>query len=423
MTTAISDGRRRVRRPEFTAILAFSMALTALGIDLMLPAFGQIRTDLGLPSDSTAVAGLITAYFLGLAIGQLGYGPLADRFGRRPVLFAGYVVYGLAALVTALAPSLTLLLVARFVWGLGAAAPRVVTLAMVRDAFEGEQMSRTMSMIMAVFILVPVVAPTLGAAVVSVVSWRWLFAICTVVAMAMLAWAVRMPETLRTEHRMPLRFDRIAGAARVVVSNRQAVAYGLAMTALYGVFTSYLASAEIIFGDTFGRPDIFPYLFGGVAAAMGVAMLANAWIVERVGTRRLGHIVLLTYVVMAGGLVALAVSTGGRPPLAAFVVGLAAMLSAHALLIPNFNTIAMDPMAEVAGTASSVIGAVQVAVGALLGSQLDRAFDGTVRPISYGFLGYGVLALALVLWAEHGRLFRPLTPPPAPEPELVVGPR
>jgi DHA1 family bicyclomycin/chloramphenicol resistance-like MFS transporter len=194
------------------------------------------------------------------------------------------------------------------------------------------------------------------------------------------------------------------------VSNRQAVGYGLAMTALYAVFTSYLASAEIIFGETFGRADIFPYLFGGVAAAMGCAMLANAWIVERIGTRQLGHAVLLTYVIMAAVLVAVAVAAAGRPPLPVFVVGLAAMLSAHAFLIPNFNTIAMDPMASVAGTASSVIGAVQIAVGALLGSQLDRAFDGTVRPISYGFLGYGLLALALVLWAERGRLFRPLTP-------------
>jgi DHA1 family bicyclomycin/chloramphenicol resistance-like MFS transporter len=176
MTTAISDGRRRVRRPEFTAVLAFSMALTALGIDLMLPAFGAIRFDLGLAEDSTAIAGLVTAYFLGLAVGQLAYGPIADRFGRRPALYAGYIVYGLAALVTALAPTLPLLLVARFVWGVGAAGPRVVTLAMVRDAFEGEQMSRTMSMIMAVFILVPVVAPTVGAAVAAVSSWRWLCA-------------------------------------------------------------------------------------------------------------------------------------------------------------------------------------------------------------------------------------------------------
>jgi DHA1 family bicyclomycin/chloramphenicol resistance-like MFS transporter len=411
MSAAISDGRRQVGRPEFTAVLAYSMALTALGIDLMLPAFGAIRADLGLPADSTAVAGLVTAYFVGLAVGQLAYGPVADRFGRRPVLFAGFVVYGLAALLTALAPSLPLLLAARFVWGVGAASPRVVALAMVRDAFEGEQMARTMSMIFAVFILAPVVAPTIGATIVGFASWRWLFGVCAAAATVVALWATRLPETLDDRHRMPLRFDRVASATRFVVSNRQAVGYGLAMTALYGVFTSYLGSAELIFGDTFDSAGIFPYLFGGVAAFMGLAMVANARIVERVGTRRLGHITLLTYVAMACGLVGLAVATGGRPPLWTFVIGVALMLGAHALLIPNFNTIAMDQLASVAGTASSVIGAVQIAGGATLGAQLDRAFDGTILPISYGFLGYGIVALGLVVWAERGRLFQPLAPP------------
>lgn len=419
MATTLSDGRRSVGRGEFTALLAVSMALAALGIDLMLPAFSAIRSDLGLDPDSTAVAGLITAYFLGLAVGQLAYGPIADRFGRRPALYIGFAIYGLAALVTAGAPSLPLLLGARFVWGLGAAGPRVVVLAMVRDSFEGEQMSRTMSFVFAVFILIPIVAPTLGATIVAVVSWRWLFAVCAAAVTAVAVWALRLPETLHPDYRMELRFDRVVRATRVVVSNRQAVAYGLAMTALYGVFTSYLASAEIIFGETFDRAAAFPYLFGVIAAVMGCAMLANATVVEQVGTRRLAHVVLLVYVVMAGGLVALAVATNGRPPLSAFMVGLAAMLAAHALLIPNFNTIAMAPMASVAGTASSVIGAVQIAVGALLGALLDRAFDGTILPISIGFLGYGIVALALVLWAERGRLFRPLVPT-EPEPVAVA---
>jgi DHA1 family bicyclomycin/chloramphenicol resistance-like MFS transporter len=175
------------------------MALTALGIDLMLPAFGAIRSDLDLPANSTAVAGLVTAYLIGLAVGQLAYGPIADRFGRRPTLFAGYVIYALAALITALAPSLPLLLAARFVWGLGAASPRVVTLAMVRDAFEGEQMARTMSMIMAVFILAPVVAPTVGATVVGFASWRWLFGVCAVAATIMAVWATRLLRGLRRD--------------------------------------------------------------------------------------------------------------------------------------------------------------------------------------------------------------------------------
>ena len=410
-----SSGLNKMRSPlgrvEFTSLLAMSMALAALGIDLMLPAFGAIRRDLQLPPDSTAVAGMVTTYFVGLALGQLFYGPVADRFGRRPMLYLGYGIYAVGALAAALSPTLPLLLVSRLVWGIGAAGPRVVTLAVIRDSFEGERMSRAMWFVMAVFILVPVVAPALGAAIVAVGSWRWVFGVCMLAVSVMAIWAVRLPETLREEHRRELRFSRIFEAARFVVADRQTLTYGLAMTALYGAFSSYLASSEIIFGEAFDRAAVFPVIFGGLAIVMGGAMLANARIVGRVGTRRLAHTVLLAYVGLAAALAVVAVLTDGRPPLAVFLVAMAAMLSSHALLIPNFNTMAMAPMATVAGTASSVIGAVQIAGGALLGAVLDRAFDGTIRPMAFGFLAYGVLALALVLWGERGRLFGPLADP------------
>jgi MFS transporter, DHA1 family, multidrug resistance protein len=393
---------------ELTALLAMSMSLTALGIDIMLPAFTDIRTDLGLPEGSTAVTGLVTAYFLGLAIGQLGYGPVADRFGRRRSLYIGYGIYGIGALLAALAPNLTLLLVSRFIWGLGAAGPRVAALAMVRDRFQGDRMARTMSSIMAVFILVPIVAPTVGAGVVSVVSWRWLFALCALSAGALSLWALRLPETLRPEHRIDrLRFGPVARATRVVFSNRSTVAYMLAMTALFGAFTSYIGSSEVIIGETFGRGDAFPVIFGGIAAVMGLAMVTNGRIVERFGIRRLGHVALLAYLGLAGLYLATALATGGRPPLAVFIVGTAAMLACHAFLIPNLNTVAMDPMGAVAGTASSVIGAVQMAGGAVLGSVLDRAYDGTILPLVTGFFVCGVVALALVLWAERFQLSLP----------------
>ncbi len=397
-----------------------SMALAALGIDLMLPAFGAIRADLRLPANSTAVAGMITAYFVGLAVGQLFYGPVSDRYGRRPTLYAGYAIYAVGALAAAVAPTLPLLLISRLVWGIGAAGPRVITFAVIRDSFEGERMSRAMSFVMAVFIVVPVVTPALGALIITAVSWRWLFGACMLAVAVMALWAARLPETLHEEHRRELRFGRVFAAAKVVVSNRQTVTYTLAMTALYGAFASYLASSEIIFGETFGLPGAFPLLFGALAIVMGGAMLTNARIVGRVGTRRLAHMVLFAYVGVAAVLVGLAMLYEGRPPLPVFMVGMAAMLSSHALLIPNFNTMAMAPMAAIAGTASSVIGAVQLAIGALLGALLDRAFDGTVRPLMFGFLVYGLVSLGLVLWGERGQLFGELADPAAvAEPEPV----
>lgn len=390
---------------ELTALLALSMSLTALGIDIMLPAFTEIRADLGLAEGSTAVTGLVTAYFLGLAVGQLGYGPVADRYGRKRVLYVGYAVYGVGALLAALAPNLGLVLVSRFVWGLGAAGPRVAAMAIVRDNFQGDRMARTMSSIMAVFILVPIIAPLVGAGIVSVVSWRWLFVLCALGAALLAAWAGRLRETLRPEHRIDeLRFGPVLRSARAVFANRFTVAYMLAMTSLYGVFTSYIGSSEVILTETFDQGDAFPFVFGGLASVMGLAMLTNGRIVERVGIRPLGHTALVTYLVLAGVFLAVALSQGGRPPLLVFLVGMAVLLASHSFLIPNLNAIAMDPMAGVAGTAASVIGAIQVAGGALLGAVLDQAYDGTILPLCIGFFGCGAAALALVLWAERGRL-------------------
>jgi MFS transporter, DHA1 family, multidrug resistance protein len=407
----VASAPPRLGRVEFTALLALSMSLAALGIDAVLPAFPEIRADFGLAPDSTQVAGIITTYLLGLALGQVFYGPVADRFGRKPALYVGYAVYVVGAAASTFAPDLGTVLAARFVWGLGAAGPRVVTLSIVRDRYDGEAMARAMSFILAVFVLVPVVAPTLGAFIVSVAAWRWISGVCLVLALGMAVWAIRLEETLAPEHRMELRLGRILAAGREVMTHRQTLGYTVALSALFGVFTSYLASSEIIFTDVFDQGERFPLIFGAMAGTMGVAMLLNTRLVRRFGTRRTAHAVLVGYVVVAAATLAAAVVSGGRPPLGVFLVGLAAMLFSHALLIPNFNTIAMDPMAHIAGTASAVIGTVSTALGAGLGAVLDRSFDGTVLPFSLGSALLALVALGLVAWTERGDLFRP---PPDP---------
>ncbi len=400
----------RLGRVEFTALLAMSMALAALGTDMMLPALGAMRADFGLPPDSTEVAGVVTAYFFGLALGQIVYGPLADRFGRKPTLYLGYGIYMAGAVASALAPQLSLMLVARFVWGLGAAGPRVITLSVVRDRFEGEAMSRAMSFIMAVFVVVPILAPTLGALILAFAHWRWIFWASAILAAAMALWATRLQESLDPINRMELRFGRLAEATRQILGHRQTLGYTLALTSLMGVFTSYLASSEIIYGEVFGAADEFPLLFGAMAAVMGSAMLTNGLVVGRFGTRRIAHVLLLVYVVAAAGFFILAAAHDGKPPLPVFMVGLGVMLVCQAFLMPNFNTIAMDPMGEVAGTASALIGTLSTAGGALIGTFIDRSFDGTVIPFTLAFTILGVVALTCVTWAERGRLFQPLWP-------------
>jgi DHA1 family bicyclomycin/chloramphenicol resistance-like MFS transporter len=396
-----------IGRHEFTVMIAMIMALTALAIDIMLPTFGAVRDEYGLAADSTAPAAIVTFFFLGLAAAQVFFGPLADRFGRKPVLYTGLALYLVSALAATFAPTFEMVLVSRFVWGVGAAAPRVVALSVVRDSYRGEAMARTMSIIMSIFVLVPVVAPSLGAAILTIASWRWVFGVCAIAAVLLAVWTVRLPETLKPENRLPLRFDSIVAAGRIVVTNRQTIGYTLAMTFLFGVFMSYLASSELIISDVFNRAAQFPYVFGGLAAVMGAAMLVNAAIVSRVGLKRLVRGVLIGYVVGSAGMVALAVATDGTPRFWIFVFGLAVMLSMHALLIPNFNTLAMNPMGKVAGTAAALIGTVSTALGAGLGAILDRLFDGTVLPFTLGFFGYGVIAAGFVLWAERGRIAQP----------------
>jgi DHA1 family bicyclomycin/chloramphenicol resistance-like MFS transporter len=275
-------------------------------------------------------------------------------------------------------------------------------------------MARVMSIIMSIFVLVPVIAPSLGALILSFASWRWVFGVCAIAAASLAAWTVRLPETLKPENRLPLRFDSVVAAGKTVVTNRQTIGYTLAMTFLFGVFMSYLASSELIISDVFGRADHFPYVFGGLAAVMGASMLVNAAVVSRVGLIRLVHIVLVGYVVGSAAMVALAIATNGTPGFWVFIFGLAATLSMHGLLIPNFNTLAMNPMGELAGTAAAVIGTISTALGAGLGAILDSTFDGTVLPFTLGFFGCGVVAAGFAVWVQRGRLVEPAVAPNEP---------
>jgi len=378
-----------------------TMALGALGIDLMLPAFDEIRSAFDLAADSTRVAGIVTTYMFGLAMGTLVYGPLSDRVGRRPALYLGFALYALGALGAALAPSLEAILAARFLWGLGAAGPRTIVLAIVRDSYRGDELAKRMSLILAVFIVVPVLAPSLGALIVAVAPWRWVFWACLAFVGGIALWAMRIPETHGSAKRIDSGGADILRAVRTVIGNPQTMGYLLALTVSFGAFVSYLASSELILSDVFDRADLFPFFFGLLAAVMGAAMLSNSRIVDRFGVRPTVRRALIAYVAAAGTLLAVSIIAGGAPPLWLFTVLLATVLTMHALLIPNANAMAMDPMGAVAGTAASIIGFISTGGGAAIGAVIDRAFNGTVTPLAIGFLVSAVAALLLTTWADR----------------------
>jgi DHA1 family bicyclomycin/chloramphenicol resistance-like MFS transporter len=378
-----------------------TIALGALSIDLMLPGFGEIRAAFDMPPDSSATAGIVTAYMVGLSTAQIFYGPFSDRFGRKPVLNAGFLLYALGAAAAALAPTFGWLLASRVLWGMGAAGPRVLAISIIRDTHEGDRMARTMSFIMAVFILVPVFAPSVGAVILAFATWRALFWFCVGYVALIALWATRLPETLPPEHRIELRFDGIRRAARFVLGNRATMGHAAALMLMFAALLTYLSTSELIVDDVFGLGDRFPLIFGVLAALMGSAVLANASVVERFGARRIARWSLTGFAAGGTALVVLALATGGRPGFWPFVALLAPTLCCYSLTGPNLNALAMDPMRSVAGTAAAVIGTLQTGGGALIAAVIDRAYDGTVLPFTLGVLGAGIGALIAFGWAER----------------------
>lgn len=389
----------RLSRVEFTLMMSMTMAVTALAIDMMLPAFGDMRAEFGLADDSNTVALVVTMFLLGLGVGQPLWGPLSDALGRKRVLYAGLAVYVIGAIAAALAPSLEIVLAARFVGGFGAAGPRVVSQGVVRDAFTGEAMAKVMSYVMAVFIIIPIVAPSVGALVLAIGTWHSIFLVIAAFGVGVGVWTLRLPETLPPDRRLPLDFGRLAAAASRVARSRFAMGLTLAQAVIFGFFASYLASSQLFIDDIYDLAPVFPFVFGGQAVVLGIGMLANTRFLDRYGIRRILTGVFVTYVVMTIVLLGASIGFGGAPPFWLFVAILTPILFAHSLLIPNLRSAALIPMGAIAGTAAAVIGAVTTLGGAIGGAIIDRTYDGSLVPFATGGLIAACLALALFLWS------------------------
>lgn len=397
-------GTRNLRFAEFVAVIALLMALTALSIDIMLVALPDIAHSYRVAAANDRQL-IITVYMLGFASGQPFHGPLSDRFGRKPVLAAGLIIFAIGSLGAALAPSFATLLAARALQGFGAAAPRVVAIAIVRDCFLGREMSRVMSFVMMIFIVVPVVAPALGEGILLVAPWPWIFGVLFLAGAGAFAWSMlRLPETRPEEDRMPLSAAALGHAFAKVVTTRTSVGYTIAAGFLFGGLLSYVGSAQQVFVDVYGLGDLFPFAFGAIAGVMALASLTNARLVGRLGMHRVSHAALLANVA-AGALLAV-FGFPEHPPLWVLSAYLAVIFYCFGLMMPNFNAMAMEPLGHVAGMGSSFIGFYTTAAAAFAGWAIGQDFDGTVRPLTIGMATLGLLALLTVLVTERGTLMR-----------------
>jgi DHA1 family bicyclomycin/chloramphenicol resistance-like MFS transporter len=401
-----------IPRWEFIALAAALMALNALAIDIMLPGLQQIGESLGVETENHRQY-VISAYFAGMALALLPYGPASDRFGRRAPILFGLTIYIVAAFAAAFAPNFETLLALRFIQGIGAASTRVVAVSMVRDRFGGRAMAEVMSLIFMVFMVIPIVAPSIGQVTMLIGNWHFIFITMGLVALVIAAWAfLRMPETQHPEDRRPFTLASIWQGFGMVLTNRMSLFYTLASTFVFGSLFGFINSAQQVYVDIYGLGVWFPVIFAGIAGMMAVSSFLNSRLVARVGMRRLSHGALVGFTLVSG--VWFFSSLAGELPLVVFIALFALAMFQFGWIGSNFNAIAMEPMGHIAGSASSVQGFIQTLGGGVIGFMIGQAFDGTTTPLAAGFFGLGVISLALVAIAERGKLFH--TTPQAAQP-------
>lgn len=384
----------RISEKEFTLLMALMISIVAISIDAMLPALGLIGADLGV-ADINRTQLVIVSIFSGMAIGQLVAGPLSDALGRKPVLNAGIALYLVGSVACWLASDFTLLLAGRFVQGLGVAAPYVTAVSVVRDRFAGRDMARVMSLVMMIFILVPAIAPSLGLAVMHVSGWRAIFLLYIVYALLVGSWiAFRLEETLPPSHRVPLKASAFAHGFGLVLRNRTTATYMVAMGLTFGSLIGYLGASRQIFQDQFGAGERFALYFGALALVLGGASLLNSRLVGRWGMRHICNCGALAIVASSATFLALHGVTAITLPM--FLAYAAVLFFAFGVMFGNLNAIAMEPMGDVAGMASAIIGAASSVISLCLGTLIGQLYDGTLVPIAAGFTLLGTVSWLLI---------------------------
>jgi DHA1 family bicyclomycin/chloramphenicol resistance-like MFS transporter len=388
----------RLSSGEFIALIAALFATVAISIDAMLPALPEIAATLS-PSDPNRAQLVVTSFVFGMGVGTLFVGPLSDAFGRKRVLLWSAALYSLAALACYLVPSLNSLLLARVLMGIGAAAPRVVAVAMVRDLFSGREMAKVMSFVMMVFTLVPAVAPLMGQGIIALAQWQVIFLVYIAFSAVTMAWlALRQPETLPVSARRPLAVVTLLSATRELLSHRIVIASIVAQTLTLAALFATLSSMQGIFEQRFDRADSFPLWFAFIALASASGSIINANVVVRLGMRRVVTVTYAGMVVLTLGLLALTVA-GAMPEALAFpahILWSIALFAMMGLSMGNLNALAMEPVGHIAGLAASVTSAIATVASVLIAVPVGLAFDGTAQPLMAGVTVFMASAWAAV---------------------------
>ncbi len=383
---------------EFIALIAMMFATIAFSIDAMLPALPEIGGELS-PDAPNQAQLILTSFVLGIGIGTFFTGPLSDSFGRKPVILAGAVLYIGASAVAYLSTSLEVVLAARVVQGLGAAAPRIVSLAIVRDLFSGREMARIVSIAMMIFTIFPAFAPLMGAGIIALAGWRAIFLAFILFSIISVGWLwLRQPETLPTEDRRPFRGALLLAALRELLAHPTVRGSILVQSLCLGSLFAMLSTVQPIYEVVFDRAESFPLWFGAVALVSGSGSLINAALVLRVGMRRIVTWALGLQIALAGGMIGFALADVSNGTLfAAFLVWQGYVFLMAGLTMGNLNAMALEPMGHIAGMAASTLSGIATVAAAAIAAPIGLLFDGSVLPLASGIFFLSGLGFLLML--------------------------
>lgn len=387
---------------ELIAIVGLLMALNAFSIDIILPALPNIAGALG--SEGNAQQLLIITYVMGFGAAQLLFGPITDALGRRTTLILALVLYAITTLACLASPTMGLLLAARAMQGVAAAGTRVVAMAMVRDLVSGRKMAEIISFAMTVFMIAPILAPSIGQGLLLFAPWQSLFLFLLALGGLLFVWSfIRLPETLPPERRQSIEIKRVLYNFTQAASHRVTMGYMLAASFVFGALFVFLATSEQVISELYGLRAWFGIAFGGVATALALASIFNARLVGHIGVRRISHIALLSFIVINAVHTLIAMFI--MPPFWVFYTLLTLAMMLFAMIGANFSALAMEPAEERAGTTAALYGSVTSILGAGLGAIVGQAYNGSVLPLIAGMTVLGMLAFITVYKTEKGQLF------------------
>lgn len=395
----LTHAKPALSQPEFIALIAMLFATIALSIDAMLPAITEIGQLLSPEAPNRAML-IIGSFFFGMGLGTFVTGPLSDALGRKPVLMMGGAIYCMASVVCYFAGSLEVLIVARVIQGIGAAGPRTVSLAMVRDMYSGREMARIMSFAMMIFMVVPAIAPLLGSAVIEFAGdWHAIFLVFVVFSLVSLLWlGLRQPETLPQADRIPLSPARLMASAREMFSHQVVIVTIVIQALVMAVLVSLLSSIEPVFKVHFDRAAEFPYWFAIAAVFSAVGSFTNARLVMTVGMRRVisstfAGVLLISVLVLCS---LLWLDLPARVEFGFFMLWITSLFCMMSLTMGNLNALAMEPVGHIAGFAASIMAGVSTVLAVVISLPVTQNFSGSHLPLVAGSVVFLGLALALM---------------------------